>query len=533
MTSCLFNACRSTGALALLALALVGTTARAEEVPPPPAVLQEPNESVALPSTRAREPAPEADAVKVRLDGEYEARQTFLTQLPLVSVAGGPASLGQTSRLYHWLRLRGLALFTTRAELRIEGDLPRGMIYGQAPESVPDNGSDFDELQPVRAQPRMLRLTLRGGVGELSFGHTTVQRGLGLVDADGDQPRYFGTPDRPATYERLELRSGSTSSSLRVGTSLDLLFDDGRLSLFDGDQLLRVGLDASFAPSRRAQLGMLVRYEGLRKRDERGGAQTVILDLSGAARASLPGRDGELFVDYEAAYRVGYVDEPTAFAVGGEQTLSALALSARAGVALERTRDFRRYAHVVASLEWGLASGDTDPTDDELHRFVMNPNHGVGLLLFSEILRFKSSRAQALLGTQNPLAAGARVAGLATRGGVAGATYLNPVLLVRPAPDLALKLGAVVASTTGRFVDPGQLATRHERRNFDGGSPLGRSLGSELDCGVELTVPLDAPTSLRLSVEGALAFPGSAFDDAQGNGLGTQASSTIGLGLTF
>lgn len=533
MTSCLSDSLVSVTARALVAALLACASAGAAEPPPPPAAGQELPEPVALPSTRAVEPVPEADAIKVRLDGEYEARQSFLTPLPLPPVEGSPATLGQTSRLFHWLRLRGLALFGTRADLRAEADMPRGLIYGQKPEAIPDSGTDFDRLQPVRVHPRLLRFTLRSSVGELVLGHTTVQRGLGLVDADGDQPRAFGTPDRPATYERLYLQSGSHASSLRVGAAADLLFDDGRLSLTHGDRLWRVGLDASFTPSRSVRLAVLGRYEGLLKRNERGGAQTFLLDLSGSLRRALPGKNGELFLEYEGAYRLGYVDEPTAFGAGPEQSLASLAFAVRAGVALERFDGARRFAPLVAWLGWGMASGDADPTDDELRRFVMNPNHGVGLLLFSEVMRFKTSRAQALLGTANARAGSARVEGLATRGGVAGASYLNPVLVVRPNPDLALKLGAVVASTTGSFVDPAQLATRGERRNFDGGSPLGRALGTELNAGAELSFPLEAPMRLRLSLEGALAFPGSAFDDEEGRSLGTQALSSLGLGLTF
>jgi hypothetical protein len=148
-------------------------------------------------------------------------------------------------------------------------------------------------------------------------------------------------------------------------------------------------------------------------------------------------------------------------------------------------------------------------------------------------MRFKTSRAQAILERARGAAGRARVQGLASRGGIAGATYLNPVLLVRPMPDLALKLGAVVASATTRVVDPSALATQAERRNYDGGPAIGRALGSELDAGAELAIPLDAPMELRLSVEGAVAFPGSAFADAAGHGLGTQAMTTCGLGLTF
>lgn len=489
---------------------------------------------MALPSTRAREPVPEPDAVKLRVNGEYEARQSFLTPLPLPVVDASPASLNQTTRLFHWLRLRGLALFGSHWSLRSEVDVPRGMLYGQEPEAVPDNGTDFDRQQPIRLHARMLRLTLRGRLGEVSLGHTTTQLGMGLVDADGDQPRWFGTPDRPATYERVELLSGTADSTLRIGASGDLLFDDGRLSLPDGDHAMRVGITARFAPNRRVHAELLTRYEALTKKGALGGAQLFLGDISGAIRSPIAGRSGELFAEYEAAYRVGSVSEATAFgATGDNQALAALAFAARVGVALERVEASRRFAHFVASVEWGMASGDADPTDDELHRFVMNPNHGVGLLLFSEILRFKTSRAQALLEQGVGGKGQARVQGLASRGGVAGASYLNPVLLVRPMPDLALKLGAVVASATTRVVDPSALAGGGRRKNFDGGSSLGRALGSELDLGAELTVPLDAPMLLRLSVEGAVAFPGSAFADDEGQGLGTQAITTAGLGLTF
>jgi hypothetical protein len=517
---------------AALLLLLLGAPARAEEPPPPPAATDRlPPASVVLPSVKASEPEPEPDTIKVRIDGEYEARQSFLTNLPLEPAGEAPAALEQTSRLYHWLRLRGLALFGTRVEVRAELDAPRGMIYGIEPEAVPHSGTDFDRLQPVRVHARMLRATARGRLGEISVGHTTTHWGMGLLDHDGDQPRVFGAPDRAATVERVSLQSGSARSTLRVGLAGDLLFDDGRLSLTDGDQLYRLALSALYRPSPLVSLGLLSRYQSLRPRDGAGGAQWLDFDLAGSVRQRLRGRSAELFCDYEAVYRVGTVNEPTALAAGAEQGLVALSLAARGGVALERSQAGNRYAHFVAWLGWGLASGDADPTDDELHRFVMSPNHGVGLILFGEIMRFKTSRAEALLGATRGF--DARLEGVGTRGGVASATYLNPVVLVRPMPDLTLKLGAVVASATASVVDPGALASEGERRNFDGGSPRGRSLGSEIDVGGELTLRLDPPMQLRLSIEGAVAFPGSAFANERGQSLGTQALTTVGLGLTF
>lgn len=540
MKSFLFDSVRGLKERAFLAVLLSGAIARAQGAPPPPAsTTQAMPESLVLPSNRAREPMAEPGAIKIRVDGEYELRQSFLTALPLAAYGAGPLHLDQTARLYHWLRVRPLALFGEHWELRGEADLPRGMIYGGDLQGIPDSGTDFDREQPLRLQPRLLRLTARGSWGELTLGHTTTHHGMGLLDHDGDRPRWFGTPDRPDTYERVALLSGDSSAALRVGLSGDLAFREQRLSLTDDDRKWRVGLLARYAPNRRAQLELLARYETLQSRGALGGARTFVLDAAGAFRAALPGQPGELFGEYEALYRVGDVSEPTAFtSTAGEHTVAELAFAARAGFALEKLENHERYAHFVASVEWGMASGDANVKDDEAHRFTMNPNHGVGLILFSEILRFKTSRAQALLEQQAAALADARSYGLATRGGVAGATYLNPVLVVRPMQDLSLKVGGVVATATTDVVDPAALAAerpteRGKLQNFDGGSVLGRSLGSELDAGAQLRVPLDPPMELRLSVEAGVAFPGSAFDDAEGNGLGTQAISTAGLGLTF
>lgn len=534
MTSWLFDSLSGVKVCAC-ALLLLATPAFAQAPPPPPSASQSRLlDSLVLPGTRAREPDPEPSTLKLRIDGEYELRQSVLTRYPLAPVNGGPAESEQSFRLFHWLRLRPLLLAGTHWEVRAQVDIPRGMIYGQELSNVPDSGTDFERAQPVGVQLRMLRVKSRSELGELSLEHAPTQLGMGILDNDGDQPRWFGTPDRVPTFERLELMSGQPSSPLRVGAAAELLFEDERLALLDGDRLWRMALSARFAPTERAWLRLLTRYETLSARDTRGGAQAFVFDASGGFRARVSGHAGELFGEYEGVYRIGSVDEPTAFAgVGAESTVLALAGAARVGFALERGQAGQRFAHLVVSLECGMASGDADPTDHDLNRFVMDSNHGVGLLLFGELMRFKTSRAQALLAAQNGEAGGARVFGLATGGGIAGASYLNPILLLRPAPPLTLRLGAVVASATTRVVDPSRVASDGERRNFDGGSPLGRSLGSELDLGAELRLPLDPPMEARFSVEGGVAFPGSAFDDERGARLGTQAMATTGLGLTF
>jgi hypothetical protein len=70
MTSFLSDSLASVTARALLAVLLMGADAHAAEpIPPPAAASPELPESVVLPSTRVREPLPEPNAVKLRIDG--------------------------------------------------------------------------------------------------------------------------------------------------------------------------------------------------------------------------------------------------------------------------------------------------------------------------------------------------------------------------------------------------------------------------------------------------------------------------------
>jgi hypothetical protein len=80
------------------------------------------------------------------------------------------------------------------------------------------------------------------------------------------------------------------------------------------------------------------------------------------------------------------------------------------------------------------------------------------LILFDEVLAWKTARASSaaqdreLTRRANP---GADL--LPSNGGVFGATYLNPTLVIRPRRELDLKLGAVIAQTTADLVDPVEL----------------------------------------------------------------------------
>src|SRR5262249_40660247 len=163
----------------------------------------------------------------------------------------------------------------------------------------------------------------------------------------------------------------------------------------------------------------------------------------------------------------------------------------------------------------GYASGDAAPRDTHERRFTFDRNHNVGLILFSEVLRWKTARALRNIAAHPDPTEPASSEPLPSDGGVFGAAYANPTFVVRPGRRLDLKVGGLVAESSGEFVDPSSTLNGGKRTNYDGGSSLNRDLGLELDGGFEYRLELDPAMALELGAEGGVLFPGNAFADAQ------------------
>lgn len=198
--------------------------------------------------------------------------------------------------------------------------------------------------------------------------------------------------------------------------------------------------------------------------------------------------------------------------------------------------DPNSWGDVVASVELGYATGDSNPYDDVEHRFTFDPNHRVGLVLFDEVMRWQSARAATA--AQDPLLSNATrptpgVNLLASNGGVFGASYVNPTAVFRPRPWLDLKLGAVLAQTTADLVDPYRLATQGSYVNYRGGDAKRHDLGLELDGGIEGRLRIERGLQLQLGAQAGVLFPGGALANAAGETMKTPWLATLRVGLQF
>ena len=122
---------------------------------------------------------------------------------------------------------------------------------------------------------------------------------------------------------------------------------------------------------------------------------------------------------------------------------------------------------------------------------------------------------------------------LASDGGIFSSAYLYPTGVYRPVPELDIKLGDVLALSTADVVDAVRLNTDGQTANFDGGDAGSRFMGVELDAGGEYRVAILPQLTLQLGLQLAVLFPGGAFDDAAGHGLGAQFAGVSRVGLQF
>jgi hypothetical protein len=488
------------------------------------------------------------DRVRLRLRGEYQLRFSALTELALRPPPYAPTStsLGQRTRLQHWHRITPEFQLRERMQLVAQADLPRGLIGGQEAQFVDAADQPLNDRQPLRASLRWLYAEWRVPAAQMRVGQQPSHLGLGIVENDGNHPALFGDYQGGSRAERLQLTfkplGAASGWSLRVAG--DVVAKDPWADLSEDEVALRGLLAISYDDGRDH---LLSAYGALRSQqriedshlepESQEQLTLVTLDLSGRHSTDLPGGQGSLFGEYEAAVRMG--DTTILRSVWQQQTgerekIMAYGGAARVGFVATTASEQGEWGHFAAAVEWGWASGDADPNDGTYRRFDFDPSHNVGLILFDEVLAWKTARSASIAQNANLAARSAPGASLlASNGAVFGATYVHPSLVVRPLRPLDLRLGAVVAQATADLVDPMLVTSDGTFNNYDGGDPTSHDLGLELDTAVEYRVTFDHGLVLRIGTQGGVFFPGNAFADGDGRRLERQWIGIGRLGLGY
>jgi hypothetical protein len=543
--------------MAALAVPILGATqartARADDAP-------EDLPRLLLDSGRVPVAAPEPDLIRFQMHGEYQLRYTRMQSFPLaVSASTASAhpgayadSLGQNDYVNHWLRITPRLQIKDDITIVGQMDVLTGLVLGDVAHDTSADETARDSYNGLsNVQPRWLYVDWLTKYGLWRVGQQPSHWGVGIVANDGDHPSTFGDYRYGAISDALlfATKPMGKDGPLTVAAAGQLVFRDANAQITRGDHAFQ-GVLAGYWERGPNQLGIYGVYRH-QSTDRTSGSDlyaygdtidAAVVDVAGHFAAPVPGQDAFVFGAGEAAAILGSTNAERTVeqaASGQRSTIRAWGGAAQLGV-VHRAHDAApeagsptNWGDLVAQLEVGYASGDADPNDGTEKRFVFDPNHKVGLILFDEVMRFQTARAATA--AQDPLLVNRPPPGsslLPSNGGIYGAEYVNPTIIVRPRPWLDLKGGMVIAQTTADVVDPLRLAVNGAAQNYVGGDPHRHDLGVELDGGAEGRFPLDYATFVA-GLQGGVLFPGGALADINGARMHAPWLVNVRAGLQF
>ncbi len=458
-------------------------------------------------------PAAEEGLIRFRFNGEYQLRVSRMQSFPLdvtetraLAYPGATSdSLGQNTWLEHWLRITPRLQIGKSLELVGQMDVVTGLITGDTSHDVSSDQTPRDSDNGFNnVQPRWLYLEWLTPIGLVRAGQMPNHWGMGLVANDGDHPSLFGDYRYGSIGDGLLFATKPLGKDgpLTVAVGGQYVFKDPIVDLSRGDHATQV-VAAAFLESGPNQIGVYGAYR--HQWNDRTSSDPLalftyadqidvgVVDLAGKFASRVPGQDAWLAGSAEAATIFGSTNEirTQAQALSGEKTtlLSYGGAAQLAVVHVARDASKARakadpngspvdWGDLVAQIEVGYASGDADPYGATQKRFTFDPNHKVGLLLFDEVMRWQTARAATAAQDPNLSASTSKTPGvnlIPSNGGVFGAEYINPTVIVRPRPWFDLKGGMVIAQTTADYVDPYRYALQGSaRRTTSAGAAAAR-----------------------------------------------------------
>jgi hypothetical protein len=542
-----------------------------------------------LDNGRVELPDAEADAYRFFLHGEHQIRYQAQRSFPLVATASdinrrpglAADSIGQNQFVSHWLRVTPRLQVRDNLELVGQLDVLTGVLFGELAHGTSADQTPRDDFNGFgNIQARWLYAQYKLPFGLVRVGQQPNHWGMGILANDGDHPSLFGDYRYGSISERIlfATKPGGKESDFYVALAGDLVYRDQNATLSRGQQAFQ-GVLAAFWEHGYNKLGVFSTVRHQENAKTSGSdlfpytdqIDALAVDLNGRVAVQVPGHDAFLFAEVEAATIAGSTNilrtadqalagsKTSIRSYGGAAILGVVHRSWASGVWADadasnkekhdqsaRTTSFHYlgqaapkgvpYGDLVAQVEVGYASGDADPYDGTQRRFVFEPNHKVGLILFDEVLRFQTARS-ATAAADPLLTNGTRptpgVDLLPTNGGVSGAQYVNPTFIFRPRHFFDLKAGMVVAQSTAEVVDPYRLATQGAYVNYRGGDRRKKDLGVEFDAGFEARFPLDYDLKGVIGGQAGLLLPGGALENADGVRLPPQWIAIGRLGLLF
>jgi hypothetical protein len=468
----------------------------------------------------ADEPAGTAWALSGELRGRGEHTAPFV-----IDNTGtlSDQSLWLASRLIVGVEGELSARVTTALEL----EALNGLVAGDTTALGTARGEDsfavarHDRGDLAVVLPRKAKLQLGGSGGSLLLGFDTFGWGSGILSNDGRGDPLFGDAWRGNVVGRLggvltpfRTQEGSRLRGLALIAAGDLVVRDDNAELYEGDRAVQA-VGGALWRGQRGQLGLLASYRHQRDREDphRPGedpsvTRVVPIDASFRYTPALERDALALLIEGELATIHGHTTRP----YGAETAEDGAAVHSLG--ALLRGRLDHDPSGLSAIVEGGYASGDNDSADDVARGFRFHSDHGVGIVLFEQVMPMLSARAVDRASDPALLAVPPSATRFAiSQGEVSNAIYAFPAVTWRPVAPVELRAGWVRAHSAGDLIDVYNTARMGGYNTGYGGvTPTSRHMGDELDLGLRSQLGLGDDLSLDIGAEAGVFLPGAAFE---------------------
>ena len=360
---------------------------------------------------------------------------------------------------------------------------------------------------------RKLYLEYKWATGAFRVGQQTSMWGLGLLANDGakdpeagdfGQQQFGNLTYRGLLAVRPFFALGGQWRSVETAFAADLIVRDNIADFSHGDRAFQGVVAVRFVKDQENNFGIYAVYRNQRNIDSvDGGKATDVFVVDVAAK-------WEFIKRHNRVLSIGF----EAVAINGTTTQArnenAEVLGAHQfGAALKASYKVRKTTFL---FDWGFASGDQNPTDDQVQNFRFDRDYKVGLILFDQVMAYQTSRAAVRAG--DPNLTGRPAEGLdllGTASSVTGAWYLFPRVKHAVSDRVDVYGGPLFAFSTALLTDPFETRINGGTSVNPFGIKAGVYLGTEIDIGVQARFhPVDE-LLLTLTGEGGMFLPGNAY----------------------
>ncbi|MBL9039367.1 MAG: hypothetical protein JNG84_12690 [Archangium sp.] len=392
-----------------------------------------------------------------------------------------------------------------------EADTATGAILGTPSATLVGTRVPYPPISPLEL--RKLYLEYKWASGAFRVGQQTMNWGLGLLANDGAKDpeagdfgqQHFGNLSyRALLAVRPFYNWGGRWKAFETAFAADLVVRDNFGEFAKDDRAFQGVLAVRFAKDTENQFGVYAVYRNQRNiavTDGGKATDVVVVNLAGKWEF-LKRRDRELKLGLEAVTINGTTTQARSdnAALLGVHQFGAAAKGAF------------RIRQTTLLLDWGYASGDQNPGDDQIQNFRFDRDFKVGLVLFEQVMAYQSARAGVRASDPNLVGVAPEGADLlGTAGSVTGAWYIFPRVKQAIRPWLDVYGGPLFAFGTARLADPfNSRIGGGQAVNSLGGRP-GLYMGTEIDVGLQARFHPVEELLLSVTGEGGLFLPGDAF----------------------